>query len=501
VNLIDSFEKTVDLFPDKLAIRDDNFSLSFKELRNKSKSVSSEISRKYDVINRPVAIYLPKSNEALVSMIGTLYSGNCYAPLDIKNPINRIESILRILRPLCVITDNKFFKILEKCNLKIDILNIDDMELDSIDDISYNYQKCIDMDPAYIIHTSGSTGSPKGVVISHGSVIDHANWMIDAFKITSNEIIGNQSPFIFDTSTLDIYLMIFTGATLHLISEKFFMFPANLLKYVKNNQINFICWVPSVYINIANLKLLDFIKLTSLKKVLFGGEVMPTQHLNYWIQNLNKDVLFANMYGPTEITVNCTYHIIDRVYKDNEVLPIGIPCRNSDILILNEENQLCTTNEQGELCVRGSSLSLGYWEDFEKSNSVFIQNPLNTMYPDKIYRTGDKVFKNEQGEIIFIGRKDFQIKHLGYRIELGEIEHSILSVFDSINGCVLYDDRLNEIVFVYESKADIPISEFRFKLNKSLAKYMIPTRYVKMDTMLYTNSGKIDRVKLKNNFL
>jgi len=247
--------------------------------------------------------------------------------------------------------------------------------------------------------------------------------------------------------------------------------------------------------------LLDFIKLTSLKKVLFGGEVMPTQHLNYWIQNLNKDVLFANMYGPTEITVNCTYHIIDRVYKDNEVLPIGIPCRNSDILILNEENQLCTTNEQGELCVRGSSLSLGYWEDFEKSNSVFIQNPLNTMYADKIYRTGDKVFKNEQGEIIFIGRKDFQIKHLGYRIELGEIEHSILSVFDSINGCVLYDDRLNEIVFVYESKADIPISEFRFKLNKSLAKYMIPTRYVKMDTMLYTNSGKIDRVKLKNNFL
>lgn len=439
INLIEYFERTANLFPLKLAVADTSSKLNFLELKQKAKIVSTIISKKNNSVNNPIAIYLPKTNDAIVAFIGTLYSGNCYAPLDTKNPTNRIKSILQALNPICIITNNNCIEDLIKCNLNIDIININELDYTNIEENEFNFTRCIDVDPAYVIHTSGSTGVPKGVVISHRSIINYINWAIDTFSISENEVIGNQAPLIFDNSTLDIYLMIFTGATLYLIPEQLFMFPAKLLEYIETNQINFVFWVPSVLINIANLKLLNSIEIPSLKKILFAGEVMPTKHLNYWINNLDDSVVFANLYGPTEITVDCTYYIIDREFHDDDVLPIGKPCRNSDILILNKENTICKTMEQGELCVRGSSLALGYWNNFEKTDSVFVQNPLNTYFPEKIYRTGDIVYMSERGEIFFVGRKDFQIKHLGYRIELGEIEHSILSVFNSINACVLYN--------------------------------------------------------------
>ncbi len=279
------------------------------------------------------------------------------------------------------------------------------------------------------------------------------------------------------------------------------MFPAKLLNYIESNNINFIFWVPSVLINVANLKLLKENSIPSLKKILFAGEVMPTKQLNYWIHSFDEFVLFANLYGPTEITVDCTYYIVDRPFEDDEVLPIGIPCRNTDILILNTENAPCNKGAHGELCVRGSSLALGYWNNFEKTDLVFVQNPINKSFPENIYRTGDIVFLNDRNEIIFVGRKDFQIKHLGYRIELGEIEHSILSVFEAINACVLYDSQNKEIVLVYESKFEIPVKEFRIQLSKVLSKYMIPTKFYWKEQLPLTASGKIDRVGLNLEFI
>jgi len=498
INLLDYFEDTVRLFPEKLAISDSASLLTFKELRQRAKILALHISEREHSFNESIAVFLPKTNDAIVSFIAILYSGNIYAPIDTKSPIQRNKSILQSLNPIKIITNSDFINKIKELDLNIDIINIDELVYTNIDDFEFNYKKCIDTDPAYIIHTSGSTGNPKGVAICHRSIIDYISWAIETFQVSEKESIGNQAPFIFDNSTLDIYLMMFTGATLHLIPEELFIFPAKLLSFLNTNKITFVFWVPSVLINIANLKLLETIQIQSINKVLFAGEVMPIKYLNHWIHNLKKDVLFANLYGPTEITVDCTYYIVDRKFKDNEVLPIGKPCKNSDVIILNKKNQVCQIGESGELCVRGTSLALGYWNDFIKTKTVFVQNPLNNSFPEKIYRTGDIVYLNDNSEIIFIGRNDNQIKHLGYRIELGEIEHSVLSVFNDINAVIEYNYLKNEICLFYQSKHNIGIVEFRKKLSRVLPKYMIPTRYIQMDILPLTSSGKKDRVTIKN---
>lgn len=493
INLIEYFNKTADRFPQKTAVMDATESINFSQLRKKAHILADDL---YDFnirSNVPVAIYLPKSTDAITAILGILYSGNIYAPLDTENPANRIKAILDNLQPGCIITDTTHMKRLKGLNGNIPVLNIDDFDYNVNVTQPTGYQNCIDTDPAYIIHTSGSTGVPKGVVISHRSVFDYIHWAIDAFDINEKEIIGNQAPLVFDNSTLDIHLMFFTGATLCLIPEQLYMFPVKLLDFINEHKVNFVFWVPTILVNVAKMKLLNKVNVPTLKKVLFAGEVMPTKHLNYWIKNLSSEVLFANLYGPTEITVDCTFYIVDRKFDDEEVLPIGKACRNSDILILNTEDKLCNINEEGELCVRGSSLSLGYWRNLEKTKAVFEQNPLNENYTELIYRTGDIVYKKEENEIIFVGRKDNQIKHMGYRIDLGEIEHAIGMIFESVTPCVLYDHEQKIIVLMYESDNEITVLEFRKQLRSIIPKYMIPTQYVYLNKLPLNASGKIDR--------
>ena len=500
-NLIQYFERTAEQYPQKAAVVDRDGSLSFRDLQSLAHNLALSLRTQTASINAPIAIYLPKSNQAVAAILGVLYSGNIYAPLDVKNPLARTDAILKNLKPACILTDTAGIAQLQKIPLEVPILNIGEMGTEKIHEEIVSYQKCIDTDPAYILHTSGSTGMPKGVAISHRSIMDYIHWAIDTFNISHREHIGNQAPLVFDNSTLDIYLMVFTGATLNLIPESLFMYPARLLEYLKAQKINFVFWVPSVLVNVANLRILDTIKVSSLRKILFAGEVMPAKQLNYWIGNFDKDVLFANLYGPTEITVDCTYHIITSLYKDDEVIPIGKACRNSDILILNEKDQICEIGEKGELCVRGSSLALGYWNNLEKTREVFVQNPLNTAFPERIYRTGDIVYLNESNEIMFVGRKDNQIKHLGYRIELGEIEHGITSSFEGLTPCVFYDNQNKKIVLVYESRREIPPGEFRKRLMRVLSKYMLPSEYIRIDKMPLTGSGKTNRSLLKRNYL
>lgn len=496
-NIIQCIEKTIRLYPDKVAVKDRKGEITFSELVKQAKVLATYLlSFKSD--NRPVPVFIPKSKEMIVAFLGINYSGNFYVPLDTKSPANRIQTILKVLDAPFLLTTTDSKKLLPELE-NIPVICIDEViGFGNLPDESLLQRvlgEKIDTDPVYSIFTSGSTGTPKGVVISHRGVLDYIDWAVKVFAIDEKHIIGNQAPFYFDNSTLDIYLMYATGATLVIVPEEYYIFPAKLIDYLNENRVNFIFWVPFALMNVANLNILEQKPLLYMKKVLFAGEVMPNKHLNYWRKHM-PDCIYVNLYGPTEITVDCTYYIVDREFSDDESLPIGRACDNTGILILNENNEEAKINEIGELCVRGSSLALGYYNDWEKTNKAFVQNPLNKVYPEIIYRTGDLVFFNERQEIIYVGRKDSQIKHNGYRIELGEIETAVLASGMVKNVCVLYDFSKKQIVLFYEAVSDLDLALLRKELLKYIPKYMVPSQYIRLERLPVNSNGKIDRLVL-----
>ncbi len=485
---------------DKVAVIDRDRRLTFGQIERSAKNCAALILKQTSSVNRPIAVFLPKSAEAIIADLGILYTGNCYANLDIKSPVERLKNMFQNLQAGAIVTSATHAPTLRAVGVPEEQLLLVEHAL--APEIIYDNAKLlerlksvIDTDPVYIIYTSGSTGMPKGVVIPHRGIIDYIDWARDCYQISESEVIGNQAPFFFDNSTLDIYLCLSCAATLVLIPEENFAYPLKLMQFVDQMSITTFFWVPSVMTNVANFKILNSLAPPSLRKILFAGEVMPTRTLNYW-RSKYPNALFSNLYGPTEITVDCTYYTVDRDFRDQETLPIGFPCRNTDILILNEKNERAKTDEAGELCVRGSSLALGYWNNPEKTASVFVQNPLNPHYPELIYRTGDLVSRNARGEILFIGRKDFQIKHLGYRIELGEIEHAAFQVDGIHNGCVIYDQDKKEIALFFESDRDLSPTFIRERMLARIPKYMLPTSFHRLGKIPLTANGKYDRVKL-----
>ena len=500
INLIEYLKETVHRYPHKIAIDDNTAAVSFLELDEISDKIARKIYSKGNILRTPIAVFIPKSSSAVISFVGVFKSGNFYVPLDTKSPMDRISKILDTLNTACIITDAEHKNRLIQLGYKGEIIVIEEvitnvLSKDDIEKLNVISSQVIDLDPIYSIFTSGSTGNPKGVLISHKGVFDFIEWAIETYSITENDSIGNQVPFYFDVSTLDIYLMLVAGATLHIIPEDRFMFPIKLIEYVNEHKINFVIWVPSVLNNVSNFDAFATIKPTFLNKVLFAGEVMPNKHLNYWRKN-HPTALYSNLYGPTETTVIATYYIVNRAFKDEESLPIGKACKNIQIFILTDEGKFLNKGELGELCVRGSSLAFGYYNDIEKTNLAFIQNPSHNLYPDTIYKTGDLVYENDLNEIVFVGRKDSQIKHMGYRIELGEIETAILSVEGVSNTCVLYDDVKKQIVaFFISNKSN---REIRKELIYVLPKYMIPTKWIQKEVFPLNANGKIDKIELKN---
>jgi acyl-coenzyme A synthetase/AMP-(fatty) acid ligase len=286
------------------------------------------------------------------------------------------------------------------------------------------------------------------------------------------------------------------ASTIVVLPEHLAAFPIKILEVLEKEKVSFIFWVPTIMVNIANMDLLKSVDLSSLKLVWFAGEVFPTKQFNYWYRSL-PNTKFANLYGPIEITLDCTYFIVDREFNDDEPLPIGFPYRNSDVLIITEENNLAQDEEEGELCVRGTSLALGYYNAPEKTAAVFVNNPLNKHYPETIYRTGDIVSKNSRGEIVFKGRKDTLIKHQGYRIELGEIEHVVVNTLKlAKNACCVYNRQSKDIILIYENDKELEANVFRKELLTALPKYMIPTVFQFIDEMPRNPNGKIDRAFL-----
>lgn len=491
-SVIEYLNKTAAAFPTKIAVHDEKEEITFSQLKQNATYLAKVIEKFVDA-REPVGVYIPKGCKMITAFAAINMSANFYIPLDTKSPTQRVVSILSTLEAKIVVTDrahketlSSFFSgeilVFEEC---IEGIN------NEVSELRYENEQ-IDTDPVYSIFTSGSTGTPKGVVVSHRGVIDYIDWAIETFNIDSSSVIGNQAPFYFDNSTLDIYLMYSTGAMLNIIPEINFAFPAKLIDYLNEQKITFVFWVPFVLINVANMDIFASKKPLYLKDVFFAGEVMPNKHLNYWRKHLPL-CRYANLYGPTEITVDCTYYIVDREFSDDEPLPIGIPCKNSDVLILVDRERIAKKDEQGELCVRGTSLALGYYNNPEKTQEAFIQNPLNKHYPEIIYCTGDIVYKNEYSEIMYVGRCDSQIKHNGYRIELGEIETAILGSDMVENCCVLYNNREKQIVLYYQAEQELNIATLRKVLGEKIPKYMLPTVYLRETILKQNSSGKIDR--------
>ena len=493
-------EYSVKKFPDNIAVEDKNGKLSYKALWDKAQRYANVIKKTGIKMQKPIAVYLPKSVECIVAFMGILYAGNCYVPVDTNMPTERLDKIFTNLQPEVILTYRKLSSKLEGFVKDTQhIIYLDEVSEEVVAPIEPD--QVIDTDPAYILYTSGSTGVPKGVVISHRSIIDYIDWANQCYDFDSTDRIGSQAPFYFDNSTLDIYASLSNGATLVIIPEELYSFPAKLMEYVRDEKITSIFWVPSVLINVANTDSLAELANFSLRRVLFAGEVMPNKQLNYWRENF-KDILFSNLYGPTEITVDCTYYNVDRDFRDDEPLPIGKPCRNSDIIVLSEKNNRITKpGETGELCVRGSSLALGYWQNPEKTEAAFVQNPLHNNYPERIYRTGDLVQWNDRGELLYSGRKDSQIKHMGYRIELGEIETAAGSLEGIHKVCALYNRKEQKIILLYEAEEEKDIKDIRLGLMELLPKYMIPMVYKWYEKMPLNMNGKIDRKRLQDEFV
>jgi D-alanine--poly(phosphoribitol) ligase subunit 1 len=501
INVLEYFEKgALVKSPHKVAVVDRDHRYTFAELERCAKNCAALILQRMVAVNQPIAVFLPKSAQNIVADLGILYSGNCYANLDLQSPPERLKAILQHLGATIIITSAAHADVLRGAGVPEEHLFMVEaaMTADTAHDnavLIARVERVIDTDPLCIIHTSGSTGIPKGVALNHRGTIDFMDWAFERLGLDSGEVIGSLSPFYFDIYTLELYLCLAKGATLVIIPEQCAAFPAKLLDFMVAHEISFIFWVPTIMVNIANQKLLAKRKLAALRKVLFAGEVFPTKHLNYWRRHL-PGALFVNLYGPIEINVDCTYFIVDREMADDEKLPIGFPCRNTDILILTEQNQPAKVDEPGELCVRGSSLAFGYWNNPERTAQAFVQNPLNPHYPELIYRTGDLVYRNPRGEIMFLGRKDFQIKHFGYRIELGEIEHAMLQVDGIRNACVVYNPTMKEIILFFESDKELSPALIREGLGAFLPKYMLPTVFHRLEQLPRNANGKIDRQQL-----
>ncbi len=489
-NVLEYLEQSARNYPNKVAFDDDKQTYTFGETVTIAKSIGSYLSAEIKS-NFPIAILMDKTAMCLPAFFGVVYSGCFYVPIDCATPSERIVTILDTLKPAMIITDRT--NVTKLGNTKFPVVIFEEIKETPIDEKALERirNNMVDTDLLYVLFTSGSTGVPKGVTISHKSVIDYTEWLMDTFEVDEKTTFGNQAPFYFDNSVLDIYLTLAKSAYMYIIPKVCFSFPKRMIEKLNEKQINTIFWVPSALVNLANSGILSENKLEFIKNIYFCGEVMPCKQLNVFIENY-PNVTYCNMYGPTEITDVCTYFMVNRKFNDDDMLPIGIPCKNTKILIINEKDEQCQSDEQGEICILGTCLSFGYYGDFEKSSKVFVQNPLNDKYYELMYRTGDLGRYNEYGEIMFEGRKDYQIKHQGHRIELGEIETSLLSLEGLDNGCCLYDDNISEIICVY--CGDIDKNEITLLLMDKLPKYMIPTKFIKLDAMPQNQSGKIDQV-------
>lgn len=494
-NILEYLERSAQLYPEKPALVDERQSITFTQALEDSRRVGSSLALSL-AKGQPVAVYMEKSVKNLCAFWGIVYAGGFYVSFNTQLPTSRLQQMQSVLQAPFVITDEEHRAALEEVFPPHRILLYQDLVKSAVDRalLAQIRQRHVDTAPLYANFTSGSTGVPKAVVVGHRSTLDFIDHFCPIFSITQKDVIANQAPFDFDVSVKDIYSALATGATLVLVPRPLFSQPQQLLDFLCEHRATTLIWAVSALCLITTVHGLDYRTPETVNKVLFSGEVMPAKHLNIWMEHLPR-AQFVNLYGPTEITCNCTYHIIDRERSYPDGIPMGQAFPNEDVFLLDGDDQLVTSpNVMGEVCVRGSALALGYYRNPDQTAAAFPNNPLNPCYPERIYRTGDLARYSTLGELHFCGRKDFQIKHMGHRIELEEIERAVSNLPGVHRCCCVFHSEKHRLYAFYQG--ELTSKELRLQLLPTLPPYMIPNVFRQVDQFPLNKNGKIDRTLL-----
>ena len=496
-NILKYLENTAEKFPDKTAVDDGNQQFTYQELLNRARHFGLSFLNRTEP-GRPVAILHEKSSEVLSAMFGVVYAGCFYVMIDPEQPLERLKDILTVLETDLVITDSTYRHQLDDAGYQGQIYLLEEEPSDEavtaqeLDKLMERRSFAKNTDLLYGIFTSGSTGKPKCVAVSHQAVIDFIGHFTKQFQITDRDRIGNQAPFDFDVSVKDIYSAITTGATLVLVPKRLFALPPKLLDYLCDKKVTVMVWAVSALCLISSLKGLKYKIPEDARLIMFSGEVMPVKQMRLWQQALPQTE-FVNLYGPSEITCNCTWYPVQREFQDGEVIPAGKAFNGRTVFLLGDTGaEITEPGKTGEICVAGESQADGYNHNEEETARRFVQGIIaSTGETARYYKTGDLGYYGEDENLYFAGRKDFQIKHMGHRIELEEIERA----FEKLDGvsrcCCLFDKKRNKLLGFYTG--DSEEKEVHQELKRYLPVYMIPAKIRKIDKMPLNKNGKIDR--------
>jgi amino acid adenylation domain-containing protein len=486
--------RAADELPDRPALVGPDGALSYAELDLSAARAAGALR---DLGVRPghrVAVWASKSTRSVTVLYAILKAGAAYVPIDPLSPPARAERVLRDARCSVLCADARRVETGRRLSGELHTLDLaDDWESVEPD----RAERGCESDLAYILYTSGSTGAPKGVMLTHRNALAFVEWAVQRFDVRSEDRLSSHAPFHFDLSVFDLYGAAMAGASLHLMEPGEESLGASLAAAIRRSGISVWYSVPSALVGLCAAAGRE--DLASLRTILFAGEVFPMKHLRR-LRELAPKAVLANLYGPTETNV-CTYHVApDPLPSADEPLPIGRACENQEVFALDDRLRPVGEGEVGELWVRGPTVMKGYWGDAELTRDRLRQNPLHDRYPDPTYRTGDLVRRLPGDEYRFLGRRDHQIKSRGYRIELGEVETVLLGHPAVREAAVVPvpDEAIGHRLVGYVA-ADQPLDPLDLKRHcaTALPRYMVPASITVEPSLPHTSTGKIDRQTLE----